>query len=89
VSAEVAEEMAKGVCLATGASVGIATTGVAGPPGENDPAPVGVVFLGLCLEGQVYSRKLQLHTERSLNIQLASLFALNFVRKKLLETAKK
>ncbi len=89
VSAEVAEEMASGVCKATGASVGLSTTGVAGPASDDDAAPVGTVFVGLCIKGEVWSKKLQLHTERSLNIQLASLFALNFLRKKLLEISKK
>lgn len=89
VSAEVAEEMASGVCKATGASVGLSTTGVAGPASDDDAAPVGTVFFGLCIKGEVWSKKLQLHTERSLNIQLASLFALNFLRKKLLEISKK
>ncbi len=89
VSAEVVEEMALGVCKATGASVGLATTGVAGPASDDDIELVGTVFLGLCLDGKVYSRKLQLHTERNLNIQLGSLFALNFLRKKLLEKSKK
>ena len=89
VSAEVAEEMASGVCKATGASVGLSTTCVAGQASDDDAAPVGTVFFGLCIKGEVWSKKLQLHTERSLNIQLASLFALNFLRKKLLEISKK
>jgi len=88
VSSEVAEEMALGVCKVTGASVGLSTTGIAGPASENDVADVGTVFLGLCINGEVFSKKLQLHTQRSINIQLASLFALSFLRKKLLEISK-
>ncbi|WP_062301337.1 CinA family protein [Demequina subtropica] len=46
VSAEVAEAMARGVREATGATIGVATTGVAGPE-PHDGAPVGSVHLAV------------------------------------------
>ncbi|WP_228373484.1 CinA family protein [Demequina gelatinilytica] len=46
VSAEVAEAMARGARDATGASIGVATTGVAGPA-SHDGAPVGTVHLAV------------------------------------------
>lgn len=47
VSEPVVREMAEGVCRATGASVGIATSGIAGPGGGTDEKPVGTVCIGI------------------------------------------
>jgi len=47
VSAPVAIAMAAGARRALGASVGIATTGIAGPSGGGGEKPVGLVFFGL------------------------------------------
>lgn len=46
VHAEVARQMAEGVRQATGADVGLATTGVAGPE-PHQGQPVGTVYVGL------------------------------------------
>ena len=46
VSAECAEAMTWGILAATGATYGLATTGVAGPE-EQEGKPVGTVFLGI------------------------------------------
>ena len=45
VDAEVARQMAAGVRRLLGATVGLATTGVAGPT-EQDGKPVGLVYIG-------------------------------------------
>ncbi len=47
VSAEVAAQMARGVRLATGADIGVSTTGIAGPGGGTPEKPVGTVWLGI------------------------------------------
>ncbi len=47
VSAEVALEMAEGVCQATGADIGVSITGIAGPESDNSEKPVGTVFVAL------------------------------------------
>lgn len=51
VSAECAEAMARGACAASGARLGIAITGIAGPGGGSSERPVGLVFVGICLDG--------------------------------------
>lgn len=47
VSAEVAAEMARGVRLALGADIGLATTGYAGPGGGTEKDPVGTVYVAI------------------------------------------
>ncbi|MGI6193192.1 MAG: competence/damage-inducible protein A [Christensenellales bacterium] len=50
-SAEVAVEMAKSVRERTGATYGIATTGVAGPGPNEDGVPAGTAYVGISAEG--------------------------------------
>ncbi len=52
VSQEVAQAMAEGVCKVTGARLGVSATGIAGPTGGTDKKPVGLVYMGVCLDGK-------------------------------------
>lgn len=52
VSEQTAREMAEGVCRRTGARLGLSATGIAGPTGGTDTKPVGLVFMGVCLDGE-------------------------------------
>ena len=52
VSEEVARAMAEGVCRVTGARLGLSATGIAGPTGGTDTKPVGLVYMGVCLDGE-------------------------------------
>lgn len=67
VSAEVAAQMARGVRLATGASIGISTTGIAGPGGGTPQKPVGTIWLGLSDERgeSTYLLQLDSHADRA------------------------
>lgn len=58
VSAQTAEEMALGVCNACKTDIGISTTGIAGPTGGTDEKPVGTVYVGMCLSGNGFSKRL-------------------------------
>ncbi len=49
VSAQVALEMATGVCRCTGAEVGLSITGIAGPTGGTAQKPVGLTYVGLAV----------------------------------------
>ncbi len=51
VSEQTAREMAEGVCKVTGARLGLSATGIAGPTGGTDEKPVGLVYIGVCLDG--------------------------------------
>lgn len=65
VSAETAREMARGVRLALGADVGIATTGIAGPGGGTPEKPVGTVYIAVSTESGEEVRLLSLSPKRS------------------------
>ncbi len=87
VSARVAEAMAEGACRAAGADLGISTTGIAGPTGGSPQKPVGLVFLGLCLEGRTRAKRLQLTGDRRRIRDRAAKHALNLARLALQERA--
>ena len=53
VSEAVARSMAEGICARFGAEVGIGITGVAGPGGGTAEKPVGLVWIGLSIDGRV------------------------------------
>lgn len=64
VSAECARAMAAGVRDRTGASYGLATTGVAGPD-EQEGKPVGTVFVGVAGPGLLEAVALELSGDRA------------------------
>ncbi|MCD6417086.1 MAG: competence/damage-inducible protein A [Planctomycetes bacterium] len=80
VSPQVAEAMARAACRITGADLGISTTGIAGPTGGTPEKPVGLVYVGLCLEGRAEVKKLNLHGDRRCIKDRAAKHALNEAR---------
>ena len=64
VSAECAKAMASGVRAVTGATYGLATTGVAGP-GEQEGKPAGTVFVGISGPGVLEVVALELAGKRA------------------------
>ena len=64
VSREVAEAMASGARQACRSTIGIATTGVAGPAGGTAETPVGTVCIAIATPRGVYSERLQLAGSR-------------------------
>ncbi|WP_313126996.1 competence/damage-inducible protein A [Proteiniclasticum ruminis] len=54
VSEETAKEMAQGLHEATGSEVCLVTTGIAGPTGGSEEKPVGLVYIGIYLDGAVH-----------------------------------
>ena len=84
VSRETALEMAEGIRRRTGATVGLSTTGIAGPMGETPRSPVGTVWLGLVLPQGSESRHFTFQGNRERVIQGSSQAALYWIRTALL-----
>ena len=81
VSEETAREMAEGVCKASGADVGIAVTGIAGPDGGSIEKPVGLVYIGCRADGKTRTEKLLLRGNRQKIRDMVVIRALDFVRR--------
>jgi nicotinamide-nucleotide amidase len=83
VSAAAVEAMATGARRVLGSDVGLAVTGVAGPA-EQDGRPVGTVYVGLALDGDVESVELRLPGDRRRIREFSAISALNLLRQRLL-----
>ncbi len=79
VSPEVAEAMARGVRAATGADIGVAVTGIAGPGGGSPDKPVGLVYIGLATPEATITRKHWFEGDRAAVRQQTSEEALKLV----------
>lgn len=84
VSEETVTEMAQHVRELFGATIGVASSGIAGPSGGTDDKPVGTVWIACASGEKTVTRKLQLGNDRELNIQLTAVHVLNLLRQQLL-----
>jgi PncC family amidohydrolase len=84
VSAEVAEEMARGGRRILATDICLADTGIAGPSGATPEKPVGLFFIGLSHGERTYSRKHNFHGDREQNKQSAAEAALSWLKEYLL-----
>jgi nicotinamide-nucleotide amidase len=80
VSEETIREMANLVRVKFKTDIGIATSGIAGPDGGTTDKPVGTVWIAYADKHNTVTRKLQLSKDRTINIRMASVSALNLVR---------
>lgn len=85
VSAETAKEMAEGIARTAGTNIGLSTTGVAGPGGGTNEKPVGLVYVGLYINGNVQVKKLELPGNRDMIRRRTTITALDWVRRELLK----
>jgi len=83
VSKEVAMEMAKGVAQNLKTDIGLATTGIAGPTGATKNKPVGLIYIGLSIDGEVYFLEKNLSGSREVIRDRGTMIALDFLRGKL------
>jgi len=87
VSAPCAEAMARGICERSGNPVGLAITGIAGPDGGTPTKPVGTVFIGVAVSGEVEARRFQFAGDRSAVKWQSTQMALDLLRRRLLRAA--
>ena len=80
VSREIVEEMARNVRKKFKSSIGISTSGIAGPDGGTKEKPVGTVWIGYSDNDKTTSKKLILTKRRDINITLSAVNALNQIR---------
>lgn len=85
VSSEVAAAMAEGVRRITGSDYSVATTGLAGPSGD-DHNPVGTVWIGVSGPHGTSTVKYCYNNDRKRNIERFAASALNFLRLYILES---
>jgi nicotinamide-nucleotide amidase len=81
VSPEVAERMAVGVKIRSGATLGVSVTGIAGPDGGTPEKPVGLVYVGVAGDVGVKHRKFIFPGDRERIRFLTSQAALDLVRR--------
>jgi nicotinamide-nucleotide amidase len=81
VSVETAEAMARGVRRLAGSTIGLATTGIAGPGGGTAEKPVGTVCIALDSDAGPRSHRYQLWGTRDWVKLLTSQIALDWVRR--------
>jgi PncC family amidohydrolase len=86
VSEEVALAMARGVCALTGAEIGAATTGLAGPGGDGSGTPVGTVCISVydARDGKEETVTLVFGGGRGEVREAAANTALDMIRRKML-----
>jgi nicotinamide-nucleotide amidase len=81
VSEEVAGALAKNIAQKNNTDIGIGITGIAGPDGGTEKKPVGLVFVGIFYQNNLYIKKYNLTPNRSTNRELTVILCLNEVRK--------
>jgi len=76
VSAQVALEMARGVCRATGAEVALSITGIAGPSGATIYKPIGLYYIGVAVPGEAWCWRHHFDGTRAANNERCAITAL-------------
>ena len=85
VSEETAREMAEGIAKNFNTNVAISTTGIAGPGGGTSDKPVGLVYIGIYVNGKTTVSKYILPGNREEIRLRATKYAINDLRLRLLE----
>lgn len=85
VSKETAIEMAEGVRKVTGATFGLAVTGIAGPLGGTPEKPVGTVHIALATPSGTIHNEYHYHRDREWFKSLVTATAIDTLRKHLLK----
>lgn len=84
VSEETACEMAAGAAQAANADAAISVTGIAGPGGGTKEKPVGLIYIGCFLSGDVTVKECHFNGDRMENRTAAVKEALHLLKEKLM-----
>jgi nicotinamide-nucleotide amidase len=84
VSEETAREMAIGIARAACTDIGVSVTGVAGPDGGTEEKPVGLVYIGLYIKGEVKVKRLRMFGDRQKVRNRTVVSTLDWLRRELL-----
>lgn len=85
VSRETAEAMARGIRKLSGADIGLAVTGIAGPGGGSEEKPVGTVYIAIASAEEQWGNKFLFRGDRQQIRELTAESGLDLVRKYLLQ----
>lgn len=86
VSQQTAEEMVKGIIETSGADIGVAVTGIAGPGGGTEDKPVGLVYIGIGdRKGFIAVNRYNLLGDRKRVQQSSASIALDSIRRAILK----
>ena len=80
VSEQTVRQMLTGILSLTGADVGIATSGIAGPGGGTEQKPVGTVWIAYGSINDIHTKHLQLNKTRIINNEFTAHISLNLLR---------
>ncbi len=83
VSEETAIKMAEGIRKVAKSTIGISTTGIAGPDGGTAEKPVGTIWIGYADENESLAVQLNLTTDRQMNISFTHNALMTLLLKKL------
>lgn len=86
VSEKTAKEMAKGAILTTGSDVAVSITGIAGPDGGTKEKPVGLVYIGVSVKGDMRVQEYHFTGNRAKIRESAVVAAMTLLRTAILET---
>ncbi|GAJ18323.1 unnamed protein product, partial [marine sediment metagenome] len=81
VSDQTVREMAEGIKKVAKTDMGLAVTGIAGPEGGTEYKPVGTAFVGLSVEGEIFSDEYRFSGDREKVKLHTSEMALDWVRR--------
>jgi nicotinamide-nucleotide amidase len=85
VSEQIAREMAEGIAKKFDTNIGLSTTGIAGPEGGSDEKPVGLVYMGIYINGKTIVKKFVFNGNRQQIRMRATKTLLNELRIELLK----
>ena len=81
VSQAVAKAMAESIQTITKCDIAIATTGISGPSGGTNEKPVGLVYIAISYNANLWVKEFNFFPKRSIHREITSQTALNMVRK--------